>query len=342
MVRPEVPTSRTASLKVEKGIAWELQMETPLELCQELFRTITTQRFRDLAAAAVISALWSYALVIWTFAVTSPGNLLVVLFGILVLSIIDVRIADFAQARAESSWLMEQLATLSTAMAYVLVIALAIGLAAFVEWTIYLAGRFLLNTYDRWWFVPVLLILTWALFVMRVKVLLLYAALEILVGVVAITSSISHAIDQPAQSNQSIALILAVLGGIYIVIRGLDNADKSIRTLPHYTQLAPVIPATKLYLRLRVLWECYITARERSVAKVLKVSVGEWKRAQVERVESKRAREVARKEWTVARARKRNRPRKHPGIGIDLRNFAILALLVALALIAIGVGQCHL
>ena len=48
---------------------------------------------------------------------------------------------------------------------------------------------------------------------MRVRTLTLYGALEILVGVVAITSSTSHEIGQFAQSEKSIALILAVLGG---------------------------------------------------------------------------------------------------------------------------------
>ena len=70
---------------------------------------------------------------------------------------------------------------------------------------------------------------------MRVRMLTLYGALEILVGVVAITSSTSHEIGQSAQSEKSIALIVAVLGGVYKVIRGLDNV------LAYYMQLAPAV-----------------------------------------------------------------------------------------------------
>jgi hypothetical protein len=80
------------------------------------------------------------------------------------------------------------------------------------SWLDIIATRLALITHDRWWFVPVLPTLTCILLVMHVRILILYGALEILVGVVAITSSISDE-NRPIRTiGESIALILAVVG----------------------------------------------------------------------------------------------------------------------------------
>ena len=97
-------------------------------------------------------------------------------------------------------------------------------------------------------FVLVLLTSTCILFVMRVRMLILYGALEILAGVVTITSPIDRGNRPIAQSEKSIALILVVLGGLYIVIRGLDNVDKLTNTFACCMRLTPTVRYTKLIL----------------------------------------------------------------------------------------------
>jgi hypothetical protein len=52
-----------------------------------------------------------------------------------------------------------------------------------------------------------------------------YGAIEIFVGVTAINTSIVHGF--PNGSIQAVSVI-SILGGMYIVVRGLDNIDKSI------------------------------------------------------------------------------------------------------------------
>jgi hypothetical protein len=151
-----------------------------------------------------------------------------------------------------------------------LLITFGYGVLALASWLVFLFGRFLLSTYVHWWFVPILLVLTWLLFVMRVKILLLYGALEIAVGIAVISSSIGQ---EAAKANQSgVVLIIAVLGGVYVIIRGLDNVDKSITTLAGRMTKLP-------YIRLRILWECYVTRRMPSVQEAQMAALREWRSA---------------------------------------------------------------
>jgi hypothetical protein len=148
-----------------------------------------------------------------------------------------------------------------------LLITFGYGVLALASWLVFSFGRFLLSTYVHWWFVPILLVLTWLLFVMRVKILLLYGALEIAVGIAVISSSIGQ---EAAKANQSgVVLIIAVLGGVYVIIRGLDNADKSITTLAGRMTKLP-------YIRLRIR---YVTRRMPSVQEAQMAALREWRSA---------------------------------------------------------------
>lgn len=75
------------------------------------------------------------------------------------------------------------------------------------------------------WFIPVSLVLAYVLYVLRTKVRYAYAVVEIIVGIAAICTSVT------VSASSDIGHLVAVLGGIYIVVRGLDNLDTGLATL---------------------------------------------------------------------------------------------------------------
>src|SRR4029077_14362157 len=78
------------------------------------------------------------------------------------------------------------------------------------------------------WFVPVALIIAWLLYVLRERIRWLYAITEIIVGIAAIASYIGS--GRPGGLTQ----LLTVFGGIYIVVRGLDNFNQGLPTLLYF------------------------------------------------------------------------------------------------------------
>jgi RNase P/RNase MRP subunit POP5 len=119
------------------------------------------------------------------------------------------------------------------------------------------------------------------------------------------------------------------------VIRGLDNVDKSIRTLAYYMQLAPAFSFTKRsstakrYMKFRVIWERYVTARELFVRNVLKAAAGEWKKARLERQNLKRSWMMAIDERAKADARRTKAKAAPASIFVDIRSFLIIVSTLA-------------
>jgi hypothetical protein len=113
------------------------------------------------ATAAIISTLLAYAVTAWTYVSTSPVHLLFVVIGIAVLSfasfLISFLVEDFAKI---DQWMrVVHYGFLHVSMT--LLIPLFVGLLPLLGWLVIIAAQFLLSTYDRWWFVPALLTLTW-------------------------------------------------------------------------------------------------------------------------------------------------------------------------------------
>jgi len=99
------------------------------------------------------------------------------------------------------------------------------------------------------WFFPVALAAVYVLYILRTKLRYAYAFVEIIAGLAAI----STALLDPRVSDLGQAS--AVLGGIYIVIRGLDNLDQSLDEVCH------VLPAD-LATALQALWSAFKLDRQ--------------------------------------------------------------------------------
>jgi hypothetical protein len=97
------------------------------------------------------------------------------------------------------------------------------------------------------WFIPVAALAAWLLYILRARALCVYAVSEILAGVAAISASVY------GNSASDFARVIAVLGGTYIIVRGLDNFDKG---LPQLKQWLPTRLADGLQRR----WDRYIAA----------------------------------------------------------------------------------
>jgi hypothetical protein len=254
-------------------------------MLQEMWHTVTN------AIGSAFQAIWTYALEVCTYASASTINLLVVFF-------VTFFLASFLGIFMEA--VQKKPATRLWNLAFVVLVILTVvngvvlSVITFylIGWLIFVAAQLLFRAYNRWWFSPVVLMLIWFLFVMRVQTLIAYGTLEIIVGLLAIVSSISQIPGQtnsdiPGQTTshipgQTTAYILSILAGIYIVIRGLDNVDKSMNTLPCYMQRISIPFFTKQqYIGLRATWQRYFTARQ-SWRTAVVAARDEWDRAEVE------------------------------------------------------------
>jgi hypothetical protein len=87
-------------------------------------------------------------------------------------------------------------------------------------------GIFLLRSSGEPWFVPVGLTMAWLLYVLRERLLPLYAMLEIVIGIAAVTASV-----RTGSTADRVPHLIAVFGGIYVIVRGLDNLNKGLPAL---------------------------------------------------------------------------------------------------------------
>jgi hypothetical protein len=94
-------------------------------------------------------------------------------------------------------------------------LCIMVGLALIV-------GDLLLEIATEPFFIPAFAICAILLFVLRQKALDLYAILEIVVGLAAISGSIL------SNKAADISHFIGVLGGVYIVVRGLDNFERAL------------------------------------------------------------------------------------------------------------------
>jgi hypothetical protein len=77
----------------------------------------------------------------------------------------------------------------------------------------------------KWWFIPFIVLSSYGLYLFRSKARCTYGLLELLVGLGAIITSVR------TPSEPDLSHFIAVLGGVYIVVRGLDNYDQGMKEL---------------------------------------------------------------------------------------------------------------
>jgi hypothetical protein len=80
----------------------------------------------------------------------------------------------------------------------------------------------------HWWFFPVACTIAYSLYILRDRRRSLYGAIEIIAGSAAIFSSIVTV------SNSDFARFVSLTGGIYIIVRGMDNFDAGKENLIKY------------------------------------------------------------------------------------------------------------
>lgn len=102
------------------------------------------------------------------------------------------------------------------------------------------------NTQTLW--IATAVVVAWLLYVLRCNAMLIYAGFEILTGLGAV---IAYSVSSGLQSQLR---PIAILGGVYIVIRGLDNFDKSL------PQLKAKVSSPR-YMSVWIPWERWITLR---------------------------------------------------------------------------------
>ncbi len=103
-----------------------------------------------------------------------------------------------------------------TSIALLLTAVLAAGL---IQWGI--------SNYPsivKWWFLLAALPAAWGLFALRCWQRALYGLLEVIVGVLAVGNASPSAGRDPT----NLTAALAVIAGVYIIIRGLDNIDQGL------------------------------------------------------------------------------------------------------------------
>jgi hypothetical protein len=74
----------------------------------------------------------------------------------------------------------------------------------------------------QWWFAYLVVVLSYAFFMLRLRARSIYGVVEVLVGITAIFAAVSKPEDA------DLAHLIAVLGGAYIVVRGLDNINEGL------------------------------------------------------------------------------------------------------------------
>jgi hypothetical protein len=87
------------------------------------------------------------------------------------------------------------------------------------------ASDWVISASSKPWFAFVAIVLAYLLYLLRLHAQCVYALLEIVIGLAAMWSSIL------TPTNSSLAHLIAVFGGIYIIIRGLDNFEKGLPNL---------------------------------------------------------------------------------------------------------------
>jgi hypothetical protein len=75
------------------------------------------------------------------------------------------------------------------------------------------------------WLVPILLLVGIGLYRLRTKHTVMYGLFECSFAIAGITFSVHTA------SNDSLSKLLSLAGGVYIIVRGLDNIDKGLTPL---------------------------------------------------------------------------------------------------------------
>lgn len=75
------------------------------------------------------------------------------------------------------------------------------------------------------WLVPIMLLVGIGLYRFRTKHTVLYGLFECSFAIAGITFSVHTA------SNDSLSKLLSLAGGVYIIVRGLDNIDKGLTSL---------------------------------------------------------------------------------------------------------------
>jgi hypothetical protein len=124
-------------------------------------------------------------------------------------------------------------------------------IAAVLDVLLWLINVFSSASYHIW-YIPGALIVMLAFYALRCFFLPAYAVLESFtgLGMIIIYSGILPLKSQP----DPLLRLVAMLGGVYVIVRGFDNFDKSV------TDLRAILPAD-MYLFVRVNWERWITLR---------------------------------------------------------------------------------
>jgi hypothetical protein len=136
-------------------------------------------------------------------------------------------------------------------LATIVLSALALGLALAFG-----IGQLILWANNFWWFIPIAVLTAWGLYLLRDRVRSAYGLTEVIAGIAAISTSVL------SRAGTEAAHLIAVLGGIYIVVRGLDNIEQGMDALSQ-------IIHPGLYTRIRFIWARRIKRRPMEAADVL-------------------------------------------------------------------------
>jgi hypothetical protein len=126
-----------------------------------------------------------------------------------------------------------------TALLFSLIFGVFIYLASFV---MLFVADLALESSSRPWFILVASGAAWLFYVCRVYARWLYALLEIAVGVASILSAVQ------GTASSDLARLMAVFGGTYVIVRGLDNFENGMG------QLKKILP-NNLGMRVETMWQ---------------------------------------------------------------------------------------